>query len=357
MSYKMHLHTRALFTQPPKSKKRNRVQTRFCTLGGKLIGRVLTGNLLKRRILTEHHLGGNNLGENNLGRHPLSGHLLSRNNLCGNHRAGNRGGRYLLGGVLGVLMSSSAHAVIEKSLDESRLIEAPLSIQELTRIAVKGDRILNVYGPKGKYVLEADETLGQIFIRPLLETNLYETTLTGPPLPEANNALYLTLTTEKGHIQDLRLLPTDKPPESIILSIEVKENTVRETLLSSFNDSDNNHKATPHESFMREDLTREDVEDLMYACQEKRIPLGYKEVPILLSAVHESDFPLLKELRGESLRCLTYEVRNPSTAPLVLSEAELRESLQIKNVIALLLPKKTLTSGERISFYVVAKTH
>ena len=68
--------------------------------------------------------------------------------------------------TLSFLMATTAQAAIQRPLDELKIIEVPISQQDLTRITVKEDRILNVFGVTGEYVLEADEDQGQIFIRP-----------------------------------------------------------------------------------------------------------------------------------------------------------------------------------------------
>lgn len=68
--------------------------------------------------------------------------------------------------TLSFLMATTAQAAIQRPLDELKVIEVPISKQDLTRITVKEDRILNVFGVTGEYVLEADEDQGQIFIRP-----------------------------------------------------------------------------------------------------------------------------------------------------------------------------------------------
>ena len=104
------------------------------------------------------------------------------------------------------LISTSAQAAMMRNLDEMRVIEVPISQEGLTRIKVQEDRILHVFGNAGEYVLETDENQGQIFIRPKASE---EGTSIKP--------ISLTLTTEAGHTQDLRLIPKHQAPEAIIL--------------------------------------------------------------------------------------------------------------------------------------------
>src|SRR3990167_965830 len=98
-----------------------------------------------------------------------------------------------------LLTLSAVKAALIQTLDESRVIEVPISKEDLTRITVQEDRIRNVFGVTGEYVLETDEDQGQIFIRPT----------------DLEKPFSLTLTTEKGRTQDLRLIPKDQAPEAL----------------------------------------------------------------------------------------------------------------------------------------------
>ena len=59
-------------------------------------------------------------------------------------------------------LETSANAAILRTLDDSKSIEISISKENLTRITVKDDRVTNVFGITGEYVLEADEELGQV---------------------------------------------------------------------------------------------------------------------------------------------------------------------------------------------------
>lgn len=260
--------------------------------------------------------------------------------------------------TLSFLMTTTAQAATQRPLDELKVIEVPISKQDLTRITVKEDRILNVFGVTGEYVLEADEDQGQIFIRPAGLNN--------------NKPIHLTLTTEAGHTQDLRLIPEDKKPEALILKAE--DNSKKDLLW--VHGSQLSHSSPPRKEgitgndITHDDLTREGVEDLIDACREGRIPLGYKLAPIPLETGNKEKsltpntkpfiepHSLVRELRGEILRCLTYEVRNDTKTSLKFSEGEFAKSLssKIPNIIAILMPTKTLNSGERTHVHVVASS-
>ncbi len=146
------------------------------------------------------------------------------------------------------ISSTAAHAAIIKNLDELRVIQVPISQEGLTRIKVQEDRILHVFGNANEYVLETDENQGQVFIRPKLSEE------------EANiKPISLTLTTEGGHTQDLRLIPKHQAPEAIILK---SDSAIRQEI--------------EKEKRASAPLFREEIEGLMQALQEGRISLGYK---------------------------------------------------------------------------------
>lgn len=231
-------------------------------------------------------------------------------------------------------LETSANAAILRTLDESKSIELFISKQNLTRITVKDDRVANVFGITGEYVLEADEELGQVFIRPIGH--------------ETNKPIHLTLTTERGHTQDLRLIPKDQAPEALIL-----EGGQQETLLSQ---GSMTHVSAAQVSATRVSIARDEIEGLLQACQEMRIPLGYKVAPLDLKTFNGPHL-LIREIHGEKLRALTYEVKNLSTLPLILSEDTFTQIPHAKksDIIAVWIAKKTINPGERTYVHVIAK--
>lgn len=275
----------------------------------------------------------------------------------------------LLNAVL-LALSTPSQAAIVRHLDELKVIEAPISRNGLTRIAVQGDRIAHVFGVTGEYILEADEAQGQIFIHPTESERLSfqengvkpQTKSEQRKSDQGSFALYLTLTTESGKTQDLKLIPQDQNPEALILKPE--ETTQKDSLSQKF-------AQTP--------IMREEVEDLIQAAREGRIPLGYKSMPLELHTLQEP-YLLVKELKGEKLRCLIYEVKNRTEVPLILSENQFLKQakpqgepklteFEAKNLmkssqahglistppIAVLISKKVLNPGEGAFVYVIIR--
>lgn len=252
-----------------------------------------------------------------------------------------------------LLGAQQAQGALLYPLNELKAIEAPIAQQGLTRITVKQDRILNIFGLAQEYVLETDEDQGQIFIHP-------------HPLNSA--PIHLTLTTEGGKTQDLRLIPQDKSPEALVLVSSLQEREwegglqVHQNIKNEiFQEKGAQQGQSQWQVQDQTSPTRDEVETLLEACQAGRIPLGYKPALLPISTCHAGPHLLVQELQGDELRGLTYEVHNNEREPLFLSEAEFAETWaetggeELCNLIAILMPKKVLNPGERSLVHVVAK--
>ncbi len=239
-------------------------------------------------------------------------------------------------------LGTTAHATLIRPLDETRPLEVTISREGLTRIKVQDDRILNVFGVSGDYELEADEALGQVFIRP-------------QPLGFSGDSkpLYLTITTEKGHTQDLRLLPRHQAPEALILKAEERK------------DKDENRKRPS----LQDPITKEEIEALIQACRDNRIPLTYQQAPVdwrkstsdsphalksLGTPLSPLPLHLIRGLKGERLSAFTYEIKNTSPSPIALSAEDLGKN---PHVMALWIAKKTLPPQEGGIIHVITSTH
>lgn len=99
-------------------------------------------------------------------------------------------------------MSFSAQASQIQVMDEEQEIHAVMSTSELNRVLVERDRISDVFTHSSSLEILPDERLGQIFIR-----------INQPP----KEGIRLTLTTEDGRIQDLRLQGQHISGQTLIL--------------------------------------------------------------------------------------------------------------------------------------------
>lgn len=215
---------------------------------------------------------------------------------------------------LNLLWSSFSLAAIEKPLDERHVIETDISREGLTRIAVKGDRIAHVFGLAGEFLLETDEDQGQIFIR--------------PQGLGSERPISLTITTEGGKTQDLRLKPASKNPEALVLTEAV------------------NHS---HRKEEKRHISREDIIELLKACKEGHIPQGFVIRPVDLK---EQTGPhiILREIRNDHLVAQTLEITNSRPEILYLNEEDYGGEPE---VIAVSLSKKALKPGEKGEVYVI----
>lgn len=115
-----------------------------------------------------------------------------------------------------LFLSSTAEAFQKIKVENYGQVKATISQNEMNRISVEGDRIMQIFGVEDKFETELDEVNGQVFIRPL--------TLGKEPLS-------LTIVTENGITQDLILTPKKGLSEVVLLqkSEALKDLEVKET--------------------------------------------------------------------------------------------------------------------------------
>lgn len=216
--------------------------------------------------------------------------------------------------AVSIVMVSPVYGAHQKTMNDMEVIQVPVSREGLTRIAVKEDRIANIFGLSNEFLLEADENQGQVFIRPQGRGT--------------QNPISLTITTEAGYTQDLRLVPADQTPEALIL-------VHAETL--------------PSQEKVRGTITREEVQELMASCREGSIPTGFTQRPVDLK---EQTGPhiILREIQSESLIAQTLEVTNPTGQMLYLNPQDYGTA---PGVIAVSLSKKALKPQEKGEVYVI----
>lgn len=89
------------------------------------------------------------------------------------------------------------------TFSENQRLEATIGLEAMNRLAVSNDRIVNLFGDEGTFVMQSDEQSGQVFIKLSPEN--------------ADKPLNLTLITENGLTQDLKLIPTQTEASTVIL--------------------------------------------------------------------------------------------------------------------------------------------
>jgi type-F conjugative transfer system secretin TraK len=121
--------------------------------------------------------------------------------------------------ILGSGFVQSSFALQEKSVTENGEVAALVATQDLTRIAVEGDRILHVRGLDGAYELKRDAAQGAFFIRP---TPDYQT-----------KSFTLFIATEKNHNYVLHLTPKEQWGDTIVLKPHASKKCQAFTLRNS----------------------------------------------------------------------------------------------------------------------------
>ena len=96
------------------------------------------------------------------------------------------------------------------NITEHKRLSAKIASEYMNRITVVNDRIVNVFGDEGTFVVQTDEHTGQIFIKPTADNG--------------DKPLSITLITENGVTQDLTLMPSPLKASTLILKANVEDN-------------------------------------------------------------------------------------------------------------------------------------
>lgn len=182
-------------------------------------------------------------------------------------------------------------ALYVKPIVDNQMAALVISDHELTRIFVNNDRILAVRGINGAYLLNKDESQGEIFIKPT-------------PLTQGKT-ISLFITTEQGHNYTLLLAPADiparaielKPTSGSKLAERWEKNSNYQELISGLITAMVNGK-TP--------------DGYAISIPKKPKPLKFKLISVTLNAIYTG-----KYLRGE---ILVIENKSATTISLVESQ-------------------------------------
>lgn len=126
--------------------------------------------------------------------------------------------KHLLG-LLVYLGSAVLHAESYPVVEDGR-VTASIALHELNRIKVADDRIAQVFGNEGAFLIETEERTGQIFIK-----------------PNSDKPLNVTVVTESQRSIDLQLMPAERDPETLVLRFAKHPEDLPENPARSFVDS------------------------------------------------------------------------------------------------------------------------
>lgn len=227
------------------------------------------------------------------------------------------------------LMATPLRALQTYPLVDHQKTELEISKTELNRIAVSGDRIQQVFGAEGLFDVQTDDEGGQIFLK--LNSGIH--------IPNSKS-ITVTLITEDGLTQDLKLTPQTIDSQSILFKPSIKG---PEPLLAE--------KATENiESsvlaLMKAMVRNEELDGFTKTtCEDSSSMIPKSE------ALENVEIGCLSTYLGERLQGKRYSLINQGTTPVHLKE----EDFAGPEDLALTLAKSTLHPQETITFYVISR--
>jgi conjugal transfer pilus assembly protein TraK len=223
----------------------------------------------------------------------------------------------LLGLGLMVLGSTQAFAVQSYNLVDHQRTQVQLSNRQMNRIAVKGDRIQQVFGAEEHFHMETDDHGGQIFLKFLSDQML--------------EPVSLTIVTEAGLTQDLMLMPDDMDAQTVLFKPGVGM------------DEDEKNEVS---------VSREDkIVALISAMATGDRLEGYNIKAIGGGEENESEaaFKAIKTYEGESFKGVVYCLQNAGETVLNVTEQDVAQA----GDLAVSLSSTTVSPGESTQLYVV----
>jgi type-F conjugative transfer system secretin TraK len=223
------------------------------------------------------------------------------------------------------LMATPLRALQIYPLVDHQKTEFEISQTELNRIAVSGDRIQQVFGAEGLFDVQTDDEGGQIFLR----LNRGE-----------SKPITVTLITEEGLTQDLKLIPQAIESQSILFKPYVKEPESH-----SAEKKIKNTKA-PVLSLMKAMVRNEESDGFTKTACE-----GLSFVAPKIEALANLEMDCLSTYLGEQIEGKRYSLVNRGTTSLPLKE----EDFAGPGDLALTLMKSTLHPQETTTLYIISR--
>jgi conjugal transfer pilus assembly protein TraK len=224
----------------------------------------------------------------------------------------------LLGLGLMVLGSVPAHAVQSYNLVDHQRTQVQLSNRQMNRIAVKGDRIQQVFGAEEHFHMETDDHGGQIFLKFLSDQML--------------EPVSLTIVTEAGLTQDLTLMPDDMEAQTVLFK-----------------------PGLGMDEFAEKNEISESREDkivaliLAMATGDRLEGYDIKAIGEREEKESEPAFKAIKTYEGESFKGVVYCLQNAGETILKVTEQDVAQA----GDLAVSFSSTTVSPGESTQLYVV----
>lgn len=227
------------------------------------------------------------------------------------------------------LMATPLRALQTYPLVDHQKTELEISQTELNRIAVSGDRIQQVFGAEGLFDVQTDDEGGQIFLK--LNSGIH--------IPNSKS-ITVTLITEDGLTQDLKLIPHAIDSQSILFKPYVKGPADELRLTEKEN------KESSVLALMKAMVRNEEIVGFTKTACEDSSSMAPKS-----EALENVEIGCLSTYLGERLQGRRYSLINQGTTPVHLKE----EDFAGPEDLALTFMKSTLHPQETITFYVISR--
>lgn len=196
---------------------------------------------------------------------------------------------FLAAALLLSAAESRALQVIEAT--DGATVAGKLSAREVTRIAVAGGRVAQLFGSDTRLLVEKDEAQGQIFVR--------------LASPAASAPVNIFVVDDAGRTYTLVLVPADIPADTVMIK-----------------PSGAAHQAP--RSQRRAHAYQKAIKSLVRQMENDGVPNGYevRERDTIVPLWKEARFMLEREYIGEQLHGETYTLMNASATELVMTPQE-----------------------------------
>lgn len=219
-----------------------------------------------------------------------------------------------------LLSSVEIHAAQILTATGDATLSAVISRTEPTLIRIEGQPIRRVFGSRGEFTVDADETNGDAYIRPTTD----------------QKTISVFVSDHSGNTIKLLLAIENAPSETIIIKgVKAKGKAASSGQLFG--------KETPRvQAIKRMVVALESSDSLGLDAQVKN-----EIVPLW----NEARFVLRKVVDGTAVKGYRYSLTNLTKQPMVIDEREFYR----RGVLAVTVDRPTLLAGETTSVFVVAE--
>ena len=220
-----------------------------------------------------------------------------------------------------LLLSASASALQVIDARDGETVLAKISQKELTRIAVARGRVRTVTGNAGEFVLEKDDALGQVYLR--------------PAAMDGNKPINVFVTSDSGTVA-LLLQPIDMPSDTIVIR---GINSDGSALMSGTS------PAARSANYVR------GIKNLMLMMASDALPddMEVRELDRSMALSNDLGLTLQRRYLGATIVGEKYQIANLSTRDLPLTEHDLFKP----RVMAVSLESDLLHAGATTNVFVI----